>query len=316
MLPAHQRLDAGHRAGAHRDLGLVEKPQLIGVERAPDARAHDDPLLGRAAVDFGEEREAVAPGILRAVHRDVGLLEQRRRVVAVVRDTSRCRRCADRRHSCPSNVNGSDSASRSRCANSLTSPSRVTFSASTMNSSPPRRAAVSDARIVSRDPLRHDLQHLVAGQMAERVVDVLEAVEVDEQHGEHVAVPPRDRQRVVQPLEERAAVVETRQRVVVGEAVDVLLGELLLRHFAPDAAIAGEATVASNTGSPLIAANVAPRDRMNAPQHHVVERLVRLEPRAKQRPAAVRCLDFRQLPVREARDAPRRRSPSRRRNCR
>ena len=61
MLPAHQRFDAGHGAGAHRHLRLVEQPQLVGVERAPDARAHDDALLGRAAVDLGEEREAVAP---------------------------------------------------------------------------------------------------------------------------------------------------------------------------------------------------------------------------------------------------------------
>ena len=42
------------------------------------------------------------------------------------------------------------------------------------------------------DPLRHDLQHLVAGEVPERVVDVLEPVEVDEQHGEHAAVAPRD----------------------------------------------------------------------------------------------------------------------------
>ena len=42
------------------------------------------------------------------------------------------------------------------------------------------------------DPLRHDLQHFVAAHMAERVVDVLEPVEVDEQHGEHAAVPSRE----------------------------------------------------------------------------------------------------------------------------
>ena len=37
MLPAHERLDAGHRAGPHRDLRLIEQAQLVRVERAADA---------------------------------------------------------------------------------------------------------------------------------------------------------------------------------------------------------------------------------------------------------------------------------------
>ena len=50
------------------------------------------------------------------------------------------------------------------------------------NSSPPKRATVSDARIDPVSRVGHRDEQLVADDVAEAVVDELEAVEVEEQH--------------------------------------------------------------------------------------------------------------------------------------
>ena len=60
-------------------------------------------------------------------------------------------------------------------------------SSSTANSSPPRRASVSLGRVTSPKRSRDLLEQLVAGVVAEAVVDLLEAVEVDEQDGQRLA---------------------------------------------------------------------------------------------------------------------------------
>lgn len=60
----------------------------------------------------------------------------------------------------------------------------------------------------------HLAQELVAELVAQRVVDVLEAVQVEEHHGHARAVAPRQRQRVLQPVFQRAAVQQAGQRIV------------------------------------------------------------------------------------------------------
>ena len=70
-------------------------------------------------------------------------------------------------------------------------------------------------------------EQLVADQMAERIVDALELVDVDVIDGELLAV--RDlRQFLLQPLVEQRAVRQVGQRVVMGEVGDALLGAAAL----------------------------------------------------------------------------------------
>ena len=154
--------------------------------------------------------------------------------------------------------------------------------------------------MVSREPLRHQLQDFVAGHVAEGVVDVLEAVEVDEQHGEHATVAAGERQRVIEPLEERGAVVEARQRVVMREPVVALLGQLLLGDVATDAAIADEAPVRCVHGLAADRRIAIAVIAVLAAEDDVVERLVRLEPRAVRLPSAFWRLHAGELPAGEA----------------
>ena len=66
--------------------------------------------------------------------------------------------------------------------------------------------------------------------MAERVVDALEVVEVEEQHAEQHAAAARLLDRGSQALGEQPPVAEAGQRVVMGEEADLLLGAPPLGH--------------------------------------------------------------------------------------
>ena len=70
-------------------------------------------------------------------------------------------------------------------------------STSTANSSPPKRATVSLGAHRGAQPLGDRDEQLVAGAVAERVVDLLEAVEVEEEHGHAAASARRRRERVL-----------------------------------------------------------------------------------------------------------------------
>ena len=100
-----------------------------------------------------------------------------------------------------------------------------------MNSSPPRRAAVSfvAADAVSRSATA--VQQQVADRMAERVVDVLEAVEIEKQHGELAAPAVRPGDRLPDPIGEQRAVGQAGQRVVMGHVHDALVGKTPFGDF-------------------------------------------------------------------------------------
>ena len=63
----------------------------------------------------------------------------------------------------------------------------------------------------------HLLQHEIAGGMAQGIVDVLEAVQVQEQQRRHVAPAADAGDRLIEPLEEQDTVGQPRQGVVHGE---------------------------------------------------------------------------------------------------
>ena len=104
-----------------------------------------------------------------------------------------------------------------------------------MNSSPPEaghRVSLAHARL---QPLRHRLQQPVAQAVAERVVDDLEAVEVQEEHAQPLLLAVGLRDGDVQAVVEEQPVGQTGEDVVVGEALDLLFGALPLRDVEGDA---------------------------------------------------------------------------------
>ena len=104
----------------------------------------------------------------------------------------------------------------------------------TMNSSPPMRArkAPSHGRL---QPARNFAQQRVADGMAEHVVDLLEAVEIEAQHREALARARRQIERGGDALVERRAVGQLGERIVVRHVRDALLVALALGQVAYDA---------------------------------------------------------------------------------
>ena len=80
------------------------------------------------------------------------------------------------------------------------------------------------ARRLRPQPLREALQQLVAVAVAHRLVDHLEAVEVEEEDGEPLPPPLGAGQRRPQMPEQQAAVGQVGQRVVVGQVLDLVRG--------------------------------------------------------------------------------------------
>ena len=74
----------------------------------------------------------------------------------------------------------------------------------------------------AEQPHAHLLQQRVADGVPERVVDALEAIEVETEHGEALAAL-QAQQRLLQLLAEQRAVGELGQRVVAREVGDLLL---------------------------------------------------------------------------------------------
>ena len=94
---------------------------------------------------------------------------------------------------------------------------------------PRDRVGLADHGLEARRGL---LEQRVAGGVAAHVVDLLEAIEVEAQHRDLVAVAPRPRQRLLEAVAEQHAVGQAGQRVVVGHEPDLRLGRLALGDVA------------------------------------------------------------------------------------
>jgi hypothetical protein len=75
------------------------------------------------------------------------------------------------------------------------------------------------------EPRRNLGQERIAGGVPERVVDVLEAIEIEGEHGHQMAVASRPRHGAFEMLVKLQPVRQVGQRVVHGQVADLVLGE-------------------------------------------------------------------------------------------
>ena len=66
--------------------------------------------------------------------------------------------------------------------------------------------------------------------MAESVIDIFEAVDVEKHHGDETAIAPGADESAVKSVLEQGSIDETRQRVVLGVVAEPLIGSLLEKH--------------------------------------------------------------------------------------
>ena len=89
----------------------------------------------------------------------------------------------------------------------------------------PRQIGVAGERA---QLLRHLAQHIVADRMAKHVVDLLEAIEVDAQHGERFFTQLGGIDGAGEMLDEVGAIGQIRQGIVMRQMLDAGLGLLAL----------------------------------------------------------------------------------------
>ena len=180
IVPAQQRLDPDEPPAAREDR-LVVQLELLGHERAAQARGHRQPLE-RVAAGLRVDRPAPARGVLGLVHRRVGVRQQR----VGVRGFAGAQRDADRGGHLELGAGDHErlrEAALDLRGGALGGGERVVMQVCQQQQEAVSARAGEQVGGADR-PLQacgEAADQLVAGTMAERVVDQLEAVEVDVQ---------------------------------------------------------------------------------------------------------------------------------------
>ncbi len=239
MLPAHQRLDTRDLLRVQIELRLVMQEELVALQAAAQTRLQRHPLE-RMDVDLLRvELVVVLAVLLGAVHGDVGVFHQGLFVLRF----RRIHADADaRRHPAflPLNRHRLDERGED-LARDGRDLFRLGHFLHQHHELVPAQARHHVARAHGlREASAHFLQQLVAGLVAERVVDVLEAVEIYEKHCEIAVVAAGVLDREIEHIAEHRPVRQRSQGVVIGEEMDALLVQLALGDVLADAAIAAE----------------------------------------------------------------------------
>ncbi len=217
MLPPDERLDCDDSPVGEVGFRLIVEDELVLVERAAKLCGERQPVRA-VLVALGRVELTAAAVLLREVHRHVGALEQCVNVGAVLG----VERDADARLEVERDAFERERPAQHR-AHALAEHQRL--------------AAVGDVRqqqselvaTEARDAVRLTqpgaqapadlLQQQVAVVMPEGVVDLLEAVEVEDHQRDTCSIAPRRQDRLLGPVVEEASVREVGERVVQREVL-------------------------------------------------------------------------------------------------
>ncbi len=235
VVPADQSLDAALRLGGEIVLRLVDDLELLAAQRQPELMLDHAPALQGLVHARLEEAHALAAVALGLGERDVGMAQHLGGGVAVAGGE----RDADARRAYHVLVGDAEGT-----AQGLDQSVHVGHDITEIGDVDQRDgeligAAACHEIALAQRALNADAdlaQHRIAAGMVRRVVDLLELVDVETEHGDMGAVPMHGDQRVGQTLAERVAVGETGEGVVIFQIV-----HLRLRLAALSAAHPGKA---------------------------------------------------------------------------
>ena len=221
IAPAQQRLYAAGAAAAKVDLRLVDEEEFVVHQAASHVGLELQPLLHARIHVSRVEPVRVASRFLRRVHRRVRLLDQRDRIHGVERIHGHAERAGERRR-----LVGQAERRLERVAHALQHGHDLERRMRRIEAGQDHDELVAaEARdgvaLAHRagQPLRDRLQQLVAGIVAERVVDALEVIEVEEDARDLHAAALRLREDLPQARVKQAAVRQSGEDVVLRELV-------------------------------------------------------------------------------------------------
>ena len=219
MLPAEEGLQADDLPAHRIDRRLVMQDELVTpqclLERRVQALA-----FAQGCHAGGVELEVVPAVFLGPVHGGVRRLQESVRILAVVRVQAGAD--AGGHADLPS----ADQKRRSEAVQDLRGDDPQVLGALDLGEQDGELVAAHTSHRVTgahaaAQPRPHGLQELVPGPVSQTVVDLLEMIEVDEQHGERQPVAARMLQRQAEPVVQQGAIRQIRQRVVVGQVLHI-----------------------------------------------------------------------------------------------
>ena len=250
VLPTDQRLEAEQLTGVgQRHQRLVDEDELVVLQPRAQLALHRHPGDRAFAYAGVEELEAAgAPtSVLRLVHRGVGVAqEDRGRGQRVVGDGD-----ADAAGDVDDLVlvverlgkRTTDPAGDDRSV--LTGADPVAEDDELIAAEPGDRVRTPGRPLQPRGDLE---QQRVTGRVPEAVVDDLEPVEVEEEHGEPAGLAFEPDQRLLQPVDEQYPVGQPGQRVLHRLESERLLGPLAVGQVAHDGEDPGDPAVVVELG--------------------------------------------------------------------
>ncbi|MNM28623.1 hypothetical protein D3C81_391390 [compost metagenome] len=247
IIPAQQGFGAQHGARAQAHLRLVMHFEFIAGDGAAQLLLHGQAGADVAAHALGEKRVMVAPHFLGAHQRRVGVAQHVVEAVAIGRahgdaDAGGQRQAFAIDAELPAQA-GQDGL-RQRQGTSqqgIVLQQNLEFIAALAR----HRVALAHA---AGEETRHYLQRLVAHGLAVRIVDVLEAVQVQAHQHYLLAIAHGLRARLLEALAHQHAIGQARQGIVVGQEVDQVLLGLAFADIEEDADIVDDGAVGAMHG--------------------------------------------------------------------
>ena len=235
MVPADQRLGADNRLAVRRIDRLVGEPQLAATIECCAQLALDQPSARQDVVHVaGKNLVAAATVLLCLIERDVGLAQQVVGIRAGVGRHCDADACADEHLVAHQQERPAEVIQQlgAQILGGADVPDVDQYDGEFVAAEAGNGVDLPDAGFEAARGLAHQF---VAGRVAERIVDGLEAVEVDVEQRDPAALALRGEEGALQPILEQGAVGEAGQPVVEGEELRMVLARLQLARCAAQA---------------------------------------------------------------------------------
>jgi len=239
VVPPQQRLGAEDAPGLQRHDRLEVQHEFVALERTTQAQLQLRMAFGARGHVVREALEVVAPFALGMVHREVGVAQERVGVLVVHRVDREADACREvqlvaRNHG----ALGHRGEQALRDLRDLVEVGQALEQHGELVVAQPRQGV--DAAQARLQPARGLREHVVAHRLPERVVDLLEVVEIEDHHREEAPAAIGAGDGVIQAVGEQRPVRQPGERFVMREARERLLDALPLGDLGADAAIAAE----------------------------------------------------------------------------
>ena len=229
MMPTDQGLDADQPPTRNLDLRLIVQNELLALHRVPEFPLERFLMLELHIELFLEQSVATTAGGLGLVQGEVCVLQQLLDLDAVPREERHADTRADD-HLLVMDLKGLIDRLDQALAQEigLSGAMRAHLHHGELVAAEPG----TGIRLANAggDPLGHRDQEIVAREVAERIVDVLEVVEIDQQQGDRLVASAGLGDSVLQAVVQQDPIGQPGQRVVMRHVVNLLLGSLALGY--------------------------------------------------------------------------------------